>query len=361
MKKINSVKRKRPNRTIRAKKTNTSLTTPLKIVLGVIFAVIISFLVFNSIYKTALNKRTPTAEVIINIHKGESIDQIVDEFNSKGMMEPGWIYKFHFKYSARFENKFIAAGCFNIPSNISHYELIERMLTGEFSAHRKITFPEGLTYKEIAYIAVKNAGINRAEFLELCTSDSVLKAHNINQKNVEGFLLPETYFFKFDATAKDIFNRLLFAAEDFWTPALSAKAKAMNMSKKQVLTLASIIEAETPSAKEYRKVSGVYHNRLRIGMPLQADPTVQYGLGMKKKLLRADLKTPTLYNTYLQRGLPPTPINNPGKGAILAAVEPEQHNFLYFVAVGGNRLEHNFAATFAEHKKNIAKYRKNKK
>lgn len=345
----------------RKKRVKFSINIPLKIILGVIVAMLIGFLVINSIYKSAMNKKTPDKSVIINIQKGESIDRIVDEFNAKGMMEPGWIYKFYFKYAARFERRFIAAGCFNIPESMPHYELVERMLTGEFSAHRKITFPEGLTFEEIARIAAKKGGINEAEFLRLCTSDSVLLAHHIESKNVEGFLLPETYFFKFDATAKDIFNRLLFAAEDIWTSELDAKAKALNMNKKQVLTLASIIEAETASAKEYRKVSGVYHNRLRIGMPLQADPTVQYGLNTKRKLTGTDLKTPTPYNTYMTRCLPPTPINNPGKGAILAALEPEHHNFLYFVAVGGNRLEHNFAATFAEHRKNIVKYKMNKK
>jgi UPF0755 protein len=358
MKKINPPKLKR---TYRKKKTNKALNTPLKIILGLVVAVLISALVLNSIYRNALNQKTPSGEIIVNIQKGESIDQIVDEFNANGMMKPGWIYKLQFKYSARIERRFIAAGSFNIPPSISHYELIERMLTGEFSSQRKITFPEGLTYEEIADIAAKKGGINKAEFLWLCTSDSVLKAHNINSKNVEGYLLPETYFFKFDAKAKDVFNRLIFAADDFWTPELEAKAKAINMSRKQVLILASIIEAETPSAKEYRRVSGVYFNRLRIGMPLQADPTVQYGLHTKRKLTGADLKTPTLFNTYLNRGLTPTPINNPGKGAILAALEPEHHNFLYFVAVGGNRLEHNFAATFAEHKRNIEKYKRNKK
>jgi UPF0755 protein len=345
----------------RKKIAKFNLNTPLRITLGVVVTLLIGILIFNSVYKSALDKLTPETSVLINIQKGESIDQIVDKFNAKGMMEPGWIYKFYFKYTAKFENRFIAAGSFSIPSSITHYELIDRMVTGEFSAFRKITFPEGLTFAEIARIAAKKGEVNEAEFLELCTSDSVLKAHKIDSKNIEGFLLPETYFFKFDATAKNIFNRLLFAAEDNWTPEMDAKAKAINMTKKQVLTLASIIEAETPSAKEYRKVSGVYHNRLRIGMPLQADPTVQYGLGMKKKLLRSDLKMPTPYNTYMTRGLPPTPINNPGKGAILAALEPEQHNFLYFVAVGGNRLEHNFAATFAEHKRNIQKYKVNKK
>ena len=151
--------------------------------------------------------------------------------------------------------------------------------------------------------------------------------------NLEGYLLPETYQFERNVNVKQIINKLLNEGEKIWNSDNKDKVLSMGYSQYEILTLASIIEAETPNKIEYKKISGVYHNRLKIGMLLQADPTVQYALGSKKKLRRIDLDFNNPYNTYVYAGLPPGPINNPGKGAILAALNPEKHNFLYFVAI----------------------------
>ena len=133
--------------------------------------------------------------------------------------------------------------------------------------------------------------------------------------------------------------------------------KKKKLTLVELITMASIIEAETKYDPEKKKIAGVYYNRLKRKLKLEADPTVQYVLpdGPKRRLLYSDLKYPSPYNTYLHKGLPPGPINNPGWNSILAALYPENHNFLYFAAKGDG--SHRFAETFGEHKKNADLYR----
>jgi UPF0755 protein len=141
------------------------------------------------------------------------------------------------------------------------------------------------------------------------------------------------------------------------TPAILDEAKKKNISLTELITMASIIEAETRYEPEKKTISGVYYNRLNKKMKLEADPTVQYALpdGPKKRLKFSDLKYNSPYNTYLHKGLPPGPINNPGLSSILAALEPGHHKFLYFAAKGDG--SHRFAETFDEHRKNAELYR----
>lgn len=131
------------------------------------------------------------------------------------------------------------------------------------------------------------------------------------------------------------------------------------MSRHQVVTLASIVEAETPVLEERPRVAGVYINRLEKGMLLQADPTVQYALNKFSRLTYSDLNYDSPYNTYRYAGLPPSPINSPSKSSIDAVLNYEKHNFIYFVAKGDGSGLHNFARTYEEHLKNVSLYRKN--
>jgi UPF0755 protein len=136
------------------------------------------------------------------------------------------------------------------------------------------------------------------------------------------------------------------------------RIEELDMSDNEVLTLASIIEGESNIVEEFAKISGVYHNRLKIGMALQADPTIQYLVRNKRKnkIYFKDLEIDSKYNTYKYAGLPPSPINNPGKDAIFAALYPEENNYYYFVADGTGG--HIFAKNYAEHQKNVNEYRK---
>jgi UPF0755 protein len=175
-------------------------------------------------------------------------------------------------------------------------------------------------------------------------------------------LFPDTYNFYYNVTAGQVCDKLLKQFDKVWNDIVSKHKKDLNLNKHQILTLASIIEAETPVAKERPIVAGLYINRLRIGMKLDADPTVRYALKNKKKRLTyRDLKVNSPYNTYVHKGLPPGPICSPGKTAIEAVFNHKKHNYLYFVAKGDGSREHYFTGSYNQHLNNRRRYKYNKK
>jgi len=305
--------------------------------------------------------QTIEKEHIVCIQPGASTKSIIRTFNEINLFEPDWLFELYLTYIAKNESKYVNAGCHRIPKNITQLDLVNGLCNGKFVAQRKITIPEGLTYKEIAKRIAKQTTIAERDILNLCQNSEYLNQHGIENNNIDGYLLPDTYNFNFQVSAKEVLDRLIKEGKKIITSENINQAKTLGMSMYEIVILASIVEAETPVASEYASVAGVYHTRLRIGMALQADPTVQYALGSKAKLKKEWMNVNSPYNTYRYRGLPPTPINNPGKAAILATLNPEKHEFLYFVAIGDGSNKHNFAVDFEGHQKNIATYRKNRK
>ena len=173
---------------------------------------------------------------------------------------------------------------------------------------------------------------------------------------LEGFLFPDTYFFRPEATPAEIVDTLLAAFEQRAGGELANAAKARNMTVYDLVKLASIVEREARDRKESATIAGVYQNRLDIGMKLDADPTIQYALGDWRELTLDDLKLDSPYNTYLNAGLPPTPIANAGQSALDAAAHPEKNDYLYFVAKNDGTGDHAFAKTLDEQEANRVKY-----
>jgi len=220
-----------------------------------------------------------------------------------------------------------------------------------------ITIPEGIWQTEVAQILKRELNIDSTEVMELSKSRSFLNYLNLNANNLEGFLLPESYYFYTNTTAAEALSRLKLEMDKFFTPGMEERMKELNMNRTQILTLASIIDGESNLVSEFKTISGVYHNRLKIGMALQADPTVQYLIRDKRKnkVYKKDLLINSKFNTYLYQGLPPAPINNPGKDAIMAALYPEKNGYLFFVANGTGG--HTFSTNLNEHEINVSKYR----
>ncbi len=174
--------------------------------------------------------------------------------------------------------------------------------------------------------------------------------------SLEGFLFPDTYFMKPDATAAQIIDTLLDQFEQRAGATLRAAAAQRKTSVYDLVKLASIVEREARDRAESPTIAGVYANRLRIGIKLDADPTIQYAKGDWKELILADLKLDSPYNTYLNAGLPPTPIASPGQAALDAAANPATHDFLFFVAKNDGTGDHAFAKTIEEQEANRVKY-----
>ncbi|MBL8003816.1 MAG: endolytic transglycosylase MltG [Candidatus Kapabacteria bacterium] len=217
-----------------------------------------------------------------------------------------------------------------------------------------ISIPEGLNIMEIASIFRHKMKIDSVAFLSLCTNQQFIDSLNINANSLEGYLYPNTYEFYQNSTPQVVLKRLTKEFNKMWTKYCSSVEVK---DQRSILTLASIVEAETPIISERRTVAGVYQNRINKGMKLEADPTVQYALKSKKRLYYKDLEIDNPYNTYRYKGLPPGPINSPSISSILAAISPENHSYLFFVARGDNSNLHYFSTTYSQHLESVALYR----
>jgi UPF0755 protein len=223
---------------------------------------------------------------------------------------------------------------------------------------RSITFPEGLTIRQMAAL-YEASGFGAAQDFAAAAGDEALAAaFDATARNLEGYLFPDTYALPRRASARDLVRRMVERFETVMTPELREAAAAQGLSVRAAVTLASLVEKETASPPERPMVAAVYHNRLRQRIGLQCDPTVIYALELRGRfngnLTRADLTVDSPYNTYRYRGLPLGPIAAPGRLSLEAAVRPAAVDYLYFVS--RNDGSHAFASTLAEHNRNVRKY-----
>jgi len=235
-------------------------------------------------------------------------------------------------------------------------EILSKLLTGRVLLHA-VTIPEGYTINQIADVLNEQRITSSVEFLQMASDRSFIKALGISAETVEGYLFPDTYRFARTTPAKEVIRTMVDQLGRVVTEEWQTRAKEMNLTVHQVLTLASVIEKETGARDERPHISSVFHNRLKKRIPLQSDPTVIYGLtNFDGNLRKKDLSHPSRYNTYRWAGLPPGPIASPGADSIRAALYPATSKYLYFVSK--NDGTHHFSATLVEHNKAVEKYQK---
>lgn len=248
----------------------------------------------------------------------------------------------------------LQAGEYRFAEGATPGAILERLVAGDVLRHR-VTIPEGWTLAEIAKRLAAAELTNRRAFLARATDPAFIHALGVDAPSLEGYLFPETYTFVRGMTPGQEIRAMFAELEDHLSPPLLKAARARGLNRRQLLTLASIIQKEAGSAAEMPQIAGVFYNRLRRGMPLQSDPTVIYGLkNFDGNLTRRDLEAPTPYNTYCIRGLPPGPIASPGMAALQAAAHPAQNDYLYFVARGDGT--HAFSRTLREHDRAVRRY-----
>lgn len=249
----------------------------------------------------------------------------------------------------------LKAGEYEIPRGASTLEILSLLEHGRVRQHA-ILHPEGATVAELAR-ALEQARLARAaDVLSAATDPAFLQAQGIDGPSVEGYLFPDTYHFVRGMTPEQMLGRMIQRMQAKLTPEIRERARARHLTSHELLTLASIIEREAVAREEQRVISAVFWNRLRLAMPLQADPTVQYAVGRERRALtRADLTADHPYNTYLRAGLPPGPIASPGLDAVEAVLDPAPVKYLYFVKKDDQR--HHFSMTVEEHKSAVARYR----
>ena len=244
--------------------------------------------------------------------------------------------------------KKLQAGKFNIQKKTNNFQLIKKLVYGNESLV-SVTVLEGWSLTQISQEIEKKIGIKHMDFLEVSRHPQLLKKLGIVATSIEGYLFPDTYFFSEGVRPESIIETMVFQFKKNFSTDFKNRMREIGFNEIEVITLASIIEGEAIFDIERSKVSSVYHNRLKKGMKLQADPTIQYIIeGPPRRLLNKDLKIESPYNTYLNYGLPPGPINNPGLQSIKAALFPKETNFYYFVAKGDGY--HTFTQTEKEHR-----------
>ncbi len=258
------------------------------------------------------------------------------------------------------KGRHLQSGLYLFPRHLSMMDVLTILAEGSHQAFRDITVREGLTLRQIAGILESSGGFEADTVLQLCRDRVFIGELGLTVSSLEGYLLPETYRVRYDEPVRALLRRMVHDQEILFTGDAARRMRALGRSRHEILTMASLVEGETRLAEERARVAGVYYNRLRRGMLLQADPTIQYIIpDGPRRLLYRDLSINSPYNTYMYAGLPPGPVNNPGRASILAALSPESHDFLYFVADG--RGGHTFSRNIEEHNRAVAAYRKSRR
>ncbi|MFW6324200.1 MAG: endolytic transglycosylase MltG [Desulfovibrionales bacterium] len=294
-------------------------------------------------------------EKIILIPSGAGFKQIALELEKHGLVSSALKFRLYAKLTGK--DHLAQAGEFKLNTGWSPPRILEALTSGETLLHR-IRIPEGLTWWQTAEVVADTGLTTHDKFARAVRDKDLLTRYHIPGDNAEGFLFPETYSLPRpkNGNAEPIVEAML---QEFWKNVHSdlLPNRATPEEILRLVTIASLVEKETSAPEERPRVAGVYLNRMKRGMRLQADPTIIYGLGteftgnLKKKHL-TDRENP--YNTYAHDGLPPGPICSPGLASLKAVAEPEEHSYLYFVSKGDGT--HVFSRTLAEHNKAVYKY-----
>jgi UPF0755 protein len=257
---------------------------------------------------------------------------------------------------ARGSMRSLKAGEYQIPPGANTMAVLALIEGGQVLQHN-VVFREGSTVAELAR-QLDNERLARAEdVLRVARDGLFLRTLAVPAETVEGYLFPDTYQFVKGMMPEEILARMVTRLRERISPEILAAARSRDLNMHQLLTLASIIEKEAVERREMPLISAVFWNRLKLDMPLQADPTVQYAIGKdRQRLTRDDLLADSPFNTYRRAGLPPGPIASPSLPAIQAAANPAPVSYLYFVATGDER-RHRFSTTLADHNAAVAQYR----
>ncbi len=287
------------------------------------------------------------------VSRGATLEAVAESLHVRGFVEMPRLFRFYATVSGR--GRAVQAGTYDLPRGASVRRILHLLVSGR-PALRRLAVPEGLMLTEIAAVVERQLGIAADSVLEAAQDDSLRRELGIAAPTLEGYLYPSTYFVRADARAADVVAQMVREFERHWERAWDARADALGLTRHDVVTLASIIEGEVHHEGDRKYVASVYTNRLARRMRLQADPTVIYALGARRRLYERDYRTESPYNTYLIDGLPPGPIGSPTAASLKAALYPARTPFLYFVARPDG--QHVFSRTYAEHLRTIQRIRR---
>lgn len=295
---------------------------------------------------------TPSSEVVLTVAPGSALKRVAAQLQEQGVI--GNARYFVLLARAKSLASHIQAGDYRFREAAQPAQVLRRLVEGDV-VQLSLTVPEGLSLREIAPLVEGEGFGNARRFLDLAHDGDFIASLGIEADSLEGYLFPETYSFAKGTGEEQVLRAMADEMRRRLTPELLEAAAEQGLDRHQLLTLASIIQKEAGRIDEMPLISAVYHNRLRRGMRLQADPTVIYGIeNFNGNLTRRDLEEMTPYNTYRRKGLPPGPIASPGADALRAAAAPADSDALYFVSRGDG--SHVFSRTLAEHNRAVRRY-----
>jgi UPF0755 protein len=300
-------------------------------------------------------KSFPGSEQFVDIAPGTGTAAIGRRLVEAGVIRDPFTFRAALWWSGR--SRALQAGEYRFDRPLAAVEVVDRLARGDIYT-RSITFPEGLTLQDMARIYEARGFGAAASFLEAAGDTSLV--HDLDQaaSDLEGYVFPDTYALPRGAPARRLIALMVARFRATYDDEMRRRAREQGLATRQVVTLASLVEKETARADERPLVAAVYRNRLKLGMGMQADPTVVYALQKAGRytgnIRREDLAMDSPYNTYRYAGLPPGPIAAPGRASLEAALAPARVGYLYFVS--RNDGSHVFATTLVEHNRNVREF-----
>jgi UPF0755 protein len=331
-------------------------TKILKTALG---SALLALILFAALFAGAFNHipKSISDTIIFEVEDGSSATQIAEALYSQGIISQKW--PFLWGYRMFFASHSLKAGEYALPVPLSSKQVLERLIAGQVHLY-SFTIAEGLTRMETAEHLGATGFVDAAKFLEVTADPAQILEWDPEAQDLEGYLFPETYRIPKGASEETIVAAMTAQFKHVFLEEWRERAKELGMSVREIVILATLIEKETSKPEERAMVSAVFHNRLRIKMKLDCDPTIVYALKQigqyTGRLLYKDLKYDSPYNTYLYNGLPPGPIANPGRAALEAALYPADVDYFYFVS--RNDGSHKFSKTLREHQNAVNTYQR---
>lgn len=321
---------------------------------GLFFIVaVFLFLGFGLFLVSPADKEGPSQ--VFTVKEGSSLKEVAGDLEKRGLITNKTLFVLWTRVKGF--GKDIRAGEYSLSPAMPPVQLIEILRKG-IGILYPITIPEGFTRDQIAEVLAAKGMADKKEFLKLTEDQALLRQYGISGPSFEGYLFPDTYHFSKGAPTSAVLDAMVKRFRQAVAP-LTEKARGSGMTLEEVVTLASIVEKETGRPEERPLIASVFLNRLRLGMRLESDPTVIYGIeNFDGDLKKKNLAEKTPYNTYVIYGLTPGPIANPGLEALQAVVDPAKSDYLYFVS--RNDGSHHFSRTLAEHNRAVEIYQKRK-
>lgn len=302
-------------------------------------------------------------EIIVKIPNGSTLTDVSNILKENKVIKNKVLFKAVSKFKPNEHG--VKAGKYLLRQSYSNSKVLDILFSGKtYNDGIKVTIPEGSTYKEvIKYLTSKGIG-NKEVYEKLINNPKEFYSEFkfLDEKDIislEGFLYPDTYHFDKNVTEKEVLSTMLKRFEKMYTDKFKREQKERGLTLQQVVNLASIIEKEAVLDEDRPMIASVFYNRLDVDMPLQSDATIQYIFDERKdRVMYKDLKIKSPYNSYINKGLPPTPISNPGVKSIEAVLNPANSDYLYFVATIDGK--NNYSKTYEEHLKHVESYKKDR-